>query len=78
MKPYFKLEVLNAFNNQKKIAFDTTVVADWDGPVDALGIPLNYTEGPRFGEATAETDYPAWRSGLTGGRTYMGAFGFRF
>jgi hypothetical protein len=78
VKPYFKLEVLNAFNNQKKIAFDTTVVADWDGPVDALGIPLNYTEGPRFGEATAETDYPAWRSGLTGGRTFLAAFGFRF
>ena len=54
------------------------MLADWDGPVDALGIPLNYIEGPRFGEATAETDYPAWRSGLTGGRTFLAAFGFRF
>jgi hypothetical protein len=78
LKPYLKLEVLNAFNNQKRIGFDTTVSADWDGPVDNLGLPLNYVEGPRFGESTQEADYPAWRSGLTGGRTILAAFGFRF
>ena len=69
--------MLNAFNNQKNDCVRHDGLADWDGPVDALGIPLNYIEGPRFGEATAETDYPAWRSGLTGGRTFLvAAFGF--
>jgi hypothetical protein len=77
-KPYFKFEVLNTFNNQKMIGYDTTITADWDGPLDNLGLPLNYTKGPRFGEPTQEGDYPTWRSGLTGGRTFLAAFGFRF
>ena len=35
-----KFEVLNVFNNQKLIGFDTTIDPDYDGPVDALGLPL--------------------------------------
>ena len=79
LRPYVKFEVLNAFNNQKLIAWDTTVTANADGPVDELGLPLTYTEDPRFGEATAETDYPTWRTGgFTGSRTFLMAFGLRF
>jgi hypothetical protein len=79
VRPYFKLEVLNAFNNQKLITWDTTVIPDEDGPKDALGLPLNYIEGPRFGEATREQDYPTWRTGgFTGSRTFLMAFGVRF
>jgi hypothetical protein len=78
VKPYIRLEVLNALNNQKLIAWDTTVVPNWDGPLDDLGIPTTFTRGPNYGEATAETDYPTWRSGLTGARTILLAAGFRF
>jgi outer membrane receptor protein involved in Fe transport len=78
LRPYLKFEVLNAFNNQKLIGYNTTVSADWDGPVDALGLPLNYIEGPNFGKAEANGDYPVWRTGQTGSRTFLGAFGFRF
>jgi hypothetical protein len=78
VRPYLRFEVLNLFNSQKQIGFDTTLEANWDGPVDAQGIPTTFTRGPRYGEATAETDYPAWRSGLTGGRTYLAALGLRF
>ncbi|MEO8075699.1 MAG: hypothetical protein ABI818_05170, partial [Acidobacteriota bacterium] len=78
VRPYIRLEMLNLFNNQKQIGFDTTLEPNWDGPVDALGIPTTFTRGARYGQATAETDYPAWRSGLTGGRTYLLAMGFRF
>jgi len=79
LRPYFKFEVLNAFNNQKLIAWDVTVIPDENGPVDDLGLPLNYMEGPRFGEATAETDYPTWRTGgVTGSRTFLMGFGLRF
>ena len=78
LRPYVRFEVLNLFNNQKQIGFDTTLEPNWDGPLDALGIPTTFTKGPRYGQATAETDYPAWRSGLTGGRTYLVGLGLRF
>ncbi|HXE80623.1 MAG TPA: TonB-dependent receptor [Vicinamibacterales bacterium] len=79
VRPYFKFEVLNAFNNQKLTAWDVTVEPDFDGPKDELGLPLNYIEGENFGEATAETHYPTWRTGgFTGSRTFLLAFGVRF
>jgi hypothetical protein len=78
-RPYFKFELLNAFNNQKLITWDTTVVPDENGPVDALGLPLNFTQGDNFGEATREQDYPTWRTGgFTGSRTFLMSFGLRF
>jgi hypothetical protein len=78
VRPYIRFEVLNILDNRKQIGFDTTLDPNWDGPVDALGIPTTFTRGPRYGQATAETDYPAWRSGLTGSRTYLVALGLRF
>jgi hypothetical protein len=78
VRPYLRVEVLNLLNNQKQIFGDITLVPNWDGPVDALGIPTTFTRGPRFGQPTAETHYPGWRSGLTGGRTFLMAAGFRF
>ena len=78
LRPWMKFEVLNAFNNQKLIGWDTTVDPDYDGPVDALGLPLNYIKGPNFGNADAKTSYPAWRTGQNGGRTFLAAVGFRF
>jgi hypothetical protein len=70
--------VLNLFNNQKLISWDTTLDPNWNGPVDSLGIPTTFTNGPNYGKATAETDYPSWRSGLTGGRTFLVQTGLRF
>ena len=77
-EPYFKFELLNVFNNDTLIGWDTTVEPDYDGPVDALGLPLNYIEGPRFGDGTSAGDYPPWRAGLDGGRAFLMALGFRF
>jgi hypothetical protein len=78
LRPYLKFDLLNAFNNQKLIGFDTTVDPDYDGPVDGLGLPLNYVKSPNFGKADSNGDYPAWRTGQNGGRTFLAAFGFRF
>jgi hypothetical protein len=78
VRPYVKFELLNAFNNQKLIGFDRTVLADNAGPKDELGLPLNYIEGPNFGKATRNLDYPTWRPGFDGGRTFQFAFGMRF
>jgi hypothetical protein len=76
--PWLKVEVLNALNNQKLIAWDTTVTADTKGPVDASGLPLNYVTGPNFGKATSTASYPRPRAGMDGGRTFLMSFGLRF
>ncbi len=78
VRPYLKIELLNAFNNQKLIGWDTVVSADPNGPVDSLGLPLNYINGARFGQATRNLDYPTYRPGFDGGRTVLMAFGLRF
>jgi hypothetical protein len=76
--PWFKVEALNMLNNEKLIAWDTTITADTKGPLDANGLPLNYIKGPNFGNATSTTSYPRPRPGLDGGRTYLVSFGVRF
>jgi hypothetical protein len=58
--------------------WDTTVRPDPDSPLDEQGLRTDFIEGPRFGEGTAATHYPRWRSGFTGGRTFLVAGGFRF
>ena len=77
-EPFFKFELLNVFNNDTLIGWDTRVEPDYDGPVDDLGLPLNYIEGPRFGEGTSPGDYPPWRAALDGGRAFLMSLGFRF
>ena len=78
LSPWVKAEILNVTNNQKLISWDTTVTPDPDSPLDENGLPTGYIKGPRFGQATANTDYPAWRPGQTGGRTYLLSGGIRF
>ena len=78
MRPWLKIEVLNALNNDKLIGWDTTVTADAASALDANGLPTGYLRGVRFGQGTSTANYPRPRPGLTGGRTYLGAFGIRF
>ena len=77
-EPYFKFELYNVFNNDSLIGWNTTVSPVRDGPVDDLGLPTTYEEGPRFGEGTSAGDYPPWLAGVDGGRTFRMALGFRF
>jgi hypothetical protein len=76
--PWVKLEVLNATNNQKVIQFNTSVTPDPNSPLDANGLPTGYIKGAQFGQPTANTHYPVWRPGFTGGRTFLVTAGFRF
>ncbi|MBY0494657.1 MAG: TonB-dependent receptor [Cyanobacteria bacterium] len=78
LKPWLKVEVLNALGNDKLIAWDTTITVDPASALDADGLPTGYLKGARFGQGTSTASYPRPRPGLTGGRTYLGAFGFRF
>jgi hypothetical protein len=78
VSPWVKVEILNVTNNQKLISWDTTVTPDPASPLDANGLPTGYIRGPRFGQATSNSDYPGWRPGQTGGRTYLLSAGVRF
>jgi outer membrane receptor protein involved in Fe transport len=78
LRPWVKFDIYNAFNNQKLIAWNTTVMPDEAGPRDALGLPTGFVQGERFGKAEANTDFPIPFQTETGGRTYRLAVGFRF
>jgi hypothetical protein len=78
LRPWVKVEVLNAFNNQKLVSWNTTITADNAGPRDENGLPLNYLKSATFGTAAGPASYPRPRPGLDGGRTLMFAAGLRF
>jgi hypothetical protein len=76
--PWAKVELYNALNNQKQIAWDRTVSPDPTSALDANGIPTGYIKGPRFGQATADNQYPQPYLGQNGGRAFRMALGVRF
>ena len=89
LRPWVKLDVFNLFNNQKLIAWNTTVSQNRAAGVDSLGLATTFTKGASFGTATGNTvsnnvlsnipAYPLAFSGATpGGRTMRIAVGFRF
>ena len=89
LKPWIKIDVYNLFNNEKLIAWSTTVNPNRSGPVDNLGLPTTYTQSSTFGTATGNTvsnlnnaniqAYPlSYAGGQAGGRTLLLAVGFRF
>ena len=78
VSPWVKLEVLNVTNNQKVFEWNTTVTPDPNSPLDEHGLPTGFVRGSNFGRATANTHYPVWRPGFTGGRTFLIATGVRF
>ncbi|HEX2463632.1 MAG TPA: TonB-dependent receptor, partial [Thermoanaerobaculia bacterium] len=57
LEVWVKGEVRNLLNDDSLIGFDTTIQPDTDGPVDSLGLPLDFVEGPNFGEGDSSTDY---------------------
>ena len=71
VRPYVKFDLRNVFNKQPLIGFDTTLIPNNSGPLDALGIPTTFTRGPNFGKNTVLTHNPVPRE-------YRFALGFRF
>jgi hypothetical protein len=76
LSPWLKVDVFKIFNNQKLIGFNTTVVPDDTGPVDALGLPTTFIKDPNFGQAQSRNDFPG-SLGVSGGRSFRVALGFR-
>ena len=77
-QPWIKFEMFNVLNNQKLVAWDTTILPDAASARDEFGLPTGYTQGPRFGQGTSNTHYPTPRPGVDGGRMFDFAIGFRF
>jgi hypothetical protein len=88
LRPWVKFDVYNLFDNEKLIAWNTTVSQDPNSPKDSLGLATGFIKGPTFGTATGNTvtnlfnnginTYPVPFNGTTGGRTFRVAVGFRF
>ena len=78
VRPWVKFDVFNLLNNDKLIVFNTTYRQDPSTPLDALGFRTGVIPGPQFGQATAQTNFPAPFGGQTGGRTFRVAVGVRF
>lgn len=88
LRPWIKFDTYNLFNNQKLIAWSTTIAADPASPTDNLGIRTGFTRPATFGKASGNTVtnlnqtaipvYPQWVGGSNGGRTIRVAMGFRF
>ena len=76
--PWFKVEIYNALNNQKLVRWDSTVGVDPNSPVDVNGIATGFAEGPRYGTATSDNQFPQPYAGQNGGRAFRAAFGVRF
>jgi hypothetical protein len=89
LRPWVKIDAFNLLNNQKLIAWNTTVSQNRAGGVDALGLATGYTQGANFGKATGNTvsngflsnipAYPlAYSGAAAGGRTLRVSVGLRF
>jgi outer membrane receptor protein involved in Fe transport len=74
-RPYVKMDVRNLFNDKTLGAgvsgWNTSVAPDFDGPVDANGIPTQFVRGPNFGRAIDANSFPFPRE-------IRVALGFRF
>jgi len=78
VRPWVKFDIFNLLNNEKLIEFNTTIRPDPASPLDSLGYRTGFIRGTAFGTGTAQTHYPAWSPGNTGGRTFRVALGVRF
>lgn len=78
LRPWVKFDLFNAFNNDTQIRSNTAVSADPNSPVDELGIPTGFIEGPRFGEATSVDHFPQYIANVDGLRSFLMSFGVRF
>jgi hypothetical protein len=82
LRPWVKLELYNMFNNQNAVGHNIQVTPRPGGPVDALGLPLEYMEGAQFGRPTSNASFPRSALNFAGqnlnARTFLLSAGFRF
>ena len=75
-RPFFKVELRNAFNKQPLIGFNRTVNPDPASPRDSLGLPTGYIKASTFG--TPQNNYTSTEPHVPQPRTLLFAVGLRF
>jgi carboxypeptidase family protein len=78
VKPWVKFDVFNLLNNEKQIAWNTTIRPDPASPLDSLGLRTGFIKAASFGTATSQSQFPVPFGGATGGRTFRVSAGVRF
>jgi hypothetical protein len=76
LRPWFKAEVLNVFNSQALIGFNTTVSADPASPRDELGLATGFIRGASFG--VPQNDWDANFPHVPRPRQFRFSLGLRF
>ena len=75
-RPFVKIELRNAFNEQPLIGFNTTVSVDPASPRDELGLPTGFIRGANFG--TPVNNHTATAPHVPFPREVRFSVGFRF
>jgi len=57
VSPWFKFQVFNVFNDHTQTFGNITVLPNFNGPVDSLGLPTTFTKGPNFGQPQTNLDF---------------------
>ena len=78
VSPWIKVELFNVLNNDKLIAWTTTITPDPNSPLDSNGLPTGYIKASNFGAARTNADYPRPIPSIDGGRSFQMALGLRF
>ena len=78
VRPWVKVDIFNAFNNQKQIAWSTSIKPDPASAEDSFGLATSYLPDASFGTATSNSHFPAPLAGVAGGRTLRLSVGVRF
>lgn len=71
LRPFVKVDILNLFNDDTLINWNTAVDPDPDSPTDALGLATGFVNGDSFGTPVDNDSYPI-------ARTFRIALGVRF
>jgi Carboxypeptidase regulatory-like domain len=78
VRPWVKFELYNIFDNNKLIAWNTSVTPDPASARDADGLPTGFIRPTNFGTPINNASYPRPIPGIDGGRSFLMAFGMRF
>jgi hypothetical protein len=82
LRPWFKAEFYNVFNNQPLVLANTAVTPDAASALDADGLRTGYIKPAAFGTARSQGDYPRATTSPAGtalyARTFLMSFGLRF
>jgi hypothetical protein len=55
--PYVRFAITNLWSTHYLVSYNISVSPNYDGPLDANGLPTTYIKGANFGKATSSSNY---------------------